>query len=231
MAIAVVGLVLTIFGLYLAFNSRREKRPLYLTNSYEVISKERKVEGLEVTLSGISVPSLTVTRVAFWNAGRETIDRADLVASDPLRIEGTGGAEILGAKLSYMHRPVTDVQIETRTGSVLITLDFLDFQDGCIVDIYHVSPAAFRVLGTLKGSPYPADSKIENRYKADQAADWFFNMIPQSLRNLPPIVTTVIVFPFYFPFRLATLPFGLIEMLVRPLSHSRTGLPDKYELK
>jgi len=231
LTIAITGLLLTVFGLYLAFNSRREKRPLYLTNSFEVLSKERKVDGLEVTLSGLSIPSLTITRVALWNAGRETINRTDILAVDPLRIVSSTAAKILGAKLSHVQRHVNDVQIEVRDECVLVTADFLDFKDGCIVDIYHVESTAFKVVGTLKGSPYPADSRAESRYKADLAANWFFKQVPESLIKLHPVLATLLIFPLYVPFRLATIPFAIVEMLMRPLSQSTSGPPDGFKLK
>ena len=223
----------TICGLWadLAFRYKREKRPLYLSTSYEVISSARKIDGLQISLNGVAIPSLHVTRLAFWNSGRETIHGTDLVSGDLLRIEPTLPIEILGAKLSHTHRPATAVTIAVDQKRASLSFEFLDHNDGCVVDIYHAAPATFRVLGTIKGSVAPADARVAGRYKADRAMDYFFENVPKSIRNLSPLVATALILPFYLPIRLISLPFGIAELLLRPLRLESWAPPEGFDLK
>lgn len=231
--IGVIGLVLGLYGLYVTFRFKREKRPLYLTSSYEVISTSHSVDGLQITLQGVVVSSLTVTRMSFWNAGRETMHRSDIAASDPIRIVALRpGITILGAKLAHVCRPVNDVSISATADAVAIEFDFLDRGDGCVVDLYHSSPSGFSVIGTLKGAPPPTDARRAKRYKVDLAADWFFDRIATPLtEGMPAPIAFLLTFPLYLPFRLLSMPFGLLEMFFRPFRAESAEPPKGLQLK
>ena len=232
-AIGVVGIVLGLYGLYIAFRSKREKRPLYLSNSYEVVSGTHAVEGMQITVHGTVVSSLTVTRISFWNAGRETMHRADIVAADPIRISPLNpDTTILGAKLAHVCRPVNDIQIAPAAHAVGITFDFLDHSDGCIVDLYHSLPSAFCVTGTLKGAPPAADARKAKRYRVDLAADWFFDRIASPLtKALPSTFAFMATSALYLPFRLLSMPFGFLEMFFRPFRPESAEPPKGLDLK
>src|SRR3990167_2419551 len=83
--LATIGVILAIV-FYL--RSKREKRPTYQVYNRTLI------EGVHTELSDLKVlyknepqKRVTVTKLAFWNAGRETINRVDIVDTDILRIE------------------------------------------------------------------------------------------------------------------------------------------------
>lgn len=231
--VGVVGLVLGLYGLYAAFKSKREKRPLYLTDFYEVVSRDHAVDGLQITVHGIAVTSLTVTRVSYWNAGRETMHRSDIVATDPIRVSSQDlGAKILGAKIVGVCRTVNDLQITPSADSVAITFDFLDQGDGCTIDVYHSVPSAFCVMGTVRGSPPAADARRAKRYKVDLVADWFFDRVGKPImRAVPQPFDFLVLVPLYIPLRILTLPFGILEMFIRPFREESADLPKALDLK
>lgn len=229
--VGVVGVLLGLLGLYLAYKSKREKTPLFVTNSYEVVSRDHAVDGLEVSIHGIAVPSLTVTRISFWNAGRETMHRADLVALDPVRVlPANPEVKILGAKIVAVCRSVNDIQIATSEQSVALTFDFLDKGDGCTIDIYHALPSEFSVSGTMKGAPPARDARRARRYKVDLLVDWFFAHVARPItRAVPEPFDFLAIVPLYLPFRSLTLPFGIVEMFIRPFRQEIADIPKALE--
>ncbi len=80
--------------------SQKRRRPSYAINHNNVF---RDIQGVETKLNvdydGQSISTLSVTRVMFWNAGNETIDRRDLAPGDALRIELEDRDNLLDARL------------------------------------------------------------------------------------------------------------------------------------
>ena len=94
-------------------------------------------------------PSLT--KLAFWNSGTETINKIDIVNSDPLRIDGTELNTIVGAKISFTRRNVSNIEVSLIENTVQLSFDYLDKNDGAIIDIYHTESTKLNVSGTIKG--------------------------------------------------------------------------------
>src|SRR5258707_7193875 len=85
--VAIVGVVGTISGIVLAVLFYKLSRPrrllAYATRTFRVVPQGRiKLQGLQTTYYGYPVESLSVTRLAVWNAGNESIRRGDIPASD-----------------------------------------------------------------------------------------------------------------------------------------------------
>ncbi len=113
-------------------------------------------EEVEVRFHDTVVPQITSTKIWIWNAGVLTIRGADIVASDPLRVEFDDGTSVLKASILKQSRPVLGTQVgrapdESR---VLITFDFLDRSDGLLLEVLHSGAVGnFRLVGTLRGIP------------------------------------------------------------------------------
>lgn len=155
-ALNVVSLALGIAGvlssIYFYIRSKREKRPVFHTKTFQLVKdKVSGVPGLAITFEGQQVKALSITKLAFWNAGARTIDRTDIVESDPLRVDGTERGQILGAKVSFTRRSATNLQAQLISNSVRISFDFLDRNDGGIIYIYHAEPLKIEVSGIIRG--------------------------------------------------------------------------------
>lgn len=102
-ALNIVSLALGIAGvlssIYFYIRSKREKRPVFHTKKFQLVKdKVSDVQGLAIMFEGQQVKTLSITKLAFWNAGARTIDRADIVESDPLRVDGTEGGKFSASR-------------------------------------------------------------------------------------------------------------------------------------
>src|SRR4051794_3484043 len=101
--VGVAGLLVTSWGFFVTIRGIRVRKPRYgiSTNVLLEGAKDRFPE-LKVKHVGAGnelQDNLSVALVAFWNAGRETIRKADLAEKDPLRIQGLGKGVILGCSV------------------------------------------------------------------------------------------------------------------------------------
>lgn len=149
----ILALVSFLASIYFYIKSKRDKVPVYLAKTFPLIKDNiASIDGLGIFYNGTPIKSLYLTRIAFWNSGRETINRADITGNDPARITSETNNRVLGAKLSYSRRPANDGSIEKHGEDLYISFDFLDQDDGLIVDVYHTSDSKLKVSGTIKGS-------------------------------------------------------------------------------
>src|SRR5438093_359171 len=98
--------LLTLFGvpfsIYTYLESRKEKEPRYAMTSTNLVGHlPSRYQSLRILYEGKPISNFTVTKLAFWNSGKETIRDADIPDTDPLRIRSKAGCEILGASLIY----------------------------------------------------------------------------------------------------------------------------------
>lgn len=145
----VIGIALSFLFYY---RVPRKKEPRYARRSIALIKDlKSKVEGLEVRYRGQAVENLVVTRLAFWNAGSQTLDADDIAPADPLRIE-IGNGRVLHAKVIAQSNESNQFRIETQEKEIEIHFDYLDKSEGGAIQILHTSaPENVAFKGTIKG--------------------------------------------------------------------------------
>ncbi len=149
-----------IFGYVTYVRSRRRTKMAYVHLGEHLLgsASDTLPPLIDVLYDGIAIPRLTKTLVIIWNNGENTIASADIVDKDPLRLQvGTDG-EILSVSLLKKSRAVNDVQIayeeSASANEAMLTFDFLDANDGVVVEILHTSTDRKpRISGTLRGLP------------------------------------------------------------------------------
>jgi len=105
-----------------------------------------------------SVESVYVQYLRFTNFGQVPIANSDLAASDPLRIEITGG-KVLDIALASVTRDVCQIslgQVSNSNGKIVanVSFDFLDKLDGGLIQIVTEGESAHvSFKGTVIGMP------------------------------------------------------------------------------
>lgn len=89
--IGIVGIVLAVISILLAVifyrRSRKFKQLGYAVRTWKIIEDySATLPGLSVTYGDQRVQYLSVSKLAFWNRGSETINWSDVATADPLRI-------------------------------------------------------------------------------------------------------------------------------------------------
>src|SRR5947208_2895259 len=96
----VITAVSLVLAVYFYFKSLKLRKPTYVIRSNNIFSGLERVDpAIEVKFPGYGplVKSLTVTKIAFWNAGRETINKQDVVNDREIALCVKDGLVILSA--------------------------------------------------------------------------------------------------------------------------------------
>lgn len=155
-----VFLALAILSILISFvfysRSKKEKVPLYNIKHFNLVRGHLKeLKSVKISYGGEDVEDLTLTRLAFWNKGRDTIEQRDIAQADPVRITVPEGYRILEVNIDYIHNPVNSIEIKVsddRTSAIL-NFDYLHTLEGCVLTIYHTAVGSqVKIKGTIKGA-------------------------------------------------------------------------------
>jgi len=112
---------------------------------------------VSVQYRGSDIPRLTRSVVVLWNDGEKTISGADIVKEDPIRIDTGDDSSIVACTLLKAARPVLQASCQQSTQdsrTVVVSFDFLDPNDGLVVELLHTGRERYPVVrGTVRGIP------------------------------------------------------------------------------
>jgi hypothetical protein len=158
--IAIVGTLVGVIGLYLTLKGWKRKKPTYLLHSNNIFSGlEHTIPDVEVKFAGYGQPinALTVTKIAFWNNGTETLKKQDVVKDDPITIQGKAGIVFLSASIMESVSSLNRVacKVNQDRSLVTITFEYLDHNQGANIQVFHTgtSNADIMLGGTIMGAP------------------------------------------------------------------------------
>lgn len=162
--INLVSIALGFAGVLLAVYFYRRSKPIrqlsFACRTFRIISdKCQRVPGLGVAYLGKGIPSLSVTKLAVWNAGTEALRAQDIPSSDPLVIGVRGSkAQLLKVAVAEITNTANaaSVQISAHNGRELATLTFeyLNPGDGLLIDVVHTGTGTddIELRGSLVGA-------------------------------------------------------------------------------
>ncbi len=223
--VGLTGLIIGVTGLILYRNSKIGAKPTCQTRGLGLIGKDEQELPSEVVISfkGKNVPRLTLTRIYFWNDGKETILGNQIVEDDPLRCDFDSADEILKAHVASVTRKVNKFAVSIPDDAkhrAVISFDYLDPKDGARIDLLHTSTRRNpTVAGTFRRIP-------KGISQATPSANW----PPRKLKRLlggPKAVFSGMFIAGYLVFIAGLLPdtwlsdvLGLLEaggLVKRPL--------------
>ena len=109
--------------------------------------------GLEIIYDGRPISSFSSSKIFFWNRGTEAIRREDIAPTAPLTISVRAPERALSYKVLYCSSQHSNIYMEPRDESFLVTFDFLNAGDGCILEILHTGwIGSVSVSGIVIGS-------------------------------------------------------------------------------
>jgi hypothetical protein len=150
--LAVLGLVFTI---YFYFKSKKSKLPIYVVRTINLVKEKiQKIDSVQILYSGEKVSNLSISKIAFWNDGKETINSTDVAINNPIKIYITEGYEILDAEILFQKNNSNDFKIVVNENnkSISIAFDFFDFEEGIVLQVFHTgnSNEDISITGTVK---------------------------------------------------------------------------------
>ncbi|NPE29441.1 hypothetical protein HNV12_16075 [Methanococcoides sp. SA1] len=156
----IIGTSIGIIGIAIAIRSKKEKKPCYSTRSFNLVNNLiSKVESLKIIYSDKEIKNVTISKLIFWNKGRETIEGSEITTIEPLFIKPKGSIQILDAKIIYSKESANGFslkKIEGKQGFQLI-FDYVDKGEGIIVQIIHTGTSGkdIEIVGKIKGAGKP----------------------------------------------------------------------------
>lgn len=165
-AIGVLGLVVGVFGIfvglgagyYFYIKARERVIPRYLLNYGPLLGQTsdaaRRVSFL---FDGEKIENLNRCLLVLWNKGSRTLLRSAVVESDRIRIVFPEKATALGAGVVKSTRAAIALggSIDEDGRSVVVDFDFLDKDDGGVIEILYQGDPGCRpvVTGSIRGVP------------------------------------------------------------------------------
>ncbi len=171
---------------------RKIKKPTYYVKSNNLFTDfSSKITKLKMLYGDTPIERLTASKVAFWNDGTETINKEDIVGSEPLRIEAVGSCDIVDASIIKEIDSVNKFRVEiVNKKEVKILFDFLDKGQGGAIQIMHTGKESsdIKVDGFVKGAGKPRPSYT--RSKVLNVIDKIFPPVKQAQPTKPPPAKT-----------------------------------------
>lgn len=165
-----LGVIISYIISYIFFiKSYKDKQPRYSINSNNLITNfERKVDKLQIFYDDQEIKNLTISNVLFWNAGRETINRDDIVQSEPIRIHLKDSKEILDKNIAAITDSTNqfNVSLSKDRKNLILDFEYLDKNDGAAIQIFHTGNSSddIEILGKIKGSTIKPNSSKKNDF-------------------------------------------------------------------
>lgn len=117
---------------------------------------------LEISYGGQPIQNIARTRICIWNSGNEVIERNNFVAAAPLCIvphldENDSDKDtdvlLLDCRVEKASRKESNCSAEISADNkhVLLGFDYLEPDEGYVVDIVHSKRASFNLSGAIKG--------------------------------------------------------------------------------
>jgi len=150
LAIGLISLVLTILGIIIAYyffkKSFRIKDIKYGIESIHLVKSSDEIENdITILFKNKPIKHLTISRVAIWNAGKETIRKSDIPKDRPFVIKAEEGYEFLKARIHKTINNSNNFNISFSKKTININFDFIDFQEGCTIEVYHTGKSSWSI--------------------------------------------------------------------------------------
>lgn len=163
----VIGILVSTF---FYFKSKKNKDLRYILKTYNLIKDHSsKFSNLSIKYNGADVKNFTVTKVIFWNNGKETIDGKEITVKEPLKLKIRENHRILDANVIQSNNPASQVTIsEIKDDYLTIQFDYLDYLNGAGINIIHDGEASdiIEFIGKIKGLRRIKQVSIPNAPKA-----------------------------------------------------------------
>jgi hypothetical protein len=178
----VIAAILACVGLYFGWHGWKRKWLVYHLRGNNIFrGLQHTVPDVEVKFAGYgpTIAALTVSKITFWNAGNETINKSDIVKDDQLRVQVFGDALIMSVRVVGCTSTLNEIEctVTRERTSATITFNYLDHNQGAVIQVFHTGPVTHSVQlrGTIKGVGSISAPRSHNRSPSDYTPTpkWF----------------------------------------------------------
>ena len=151
--IVAAGYIVGFIGTFATIRSIKNKKPLWAIKTANLIkAKHMPFDKLMITYGGKKYENLSISRILFWNDGRESISGTDVSKENPLKIISSSDAiEILECSILICNGEQVKIDKDYE-----ISFSFLNNGKGAVIQVLHtgVSSRDIKVIGDIRnGKP------------------------------------------------------------------------------
>ncbi|MEN0095915.1 MAG: hypothetical protein AAGB30_11070 [Pedobacter sp.] len=205
--IGLAGFILT-FVFY--FKSKKNKAPVYMENTRNLIgTRQSTTKDIEIKFKSKPIKFLNLTTISFWNMGNLPLLKSDIASADPIKIILSENSEIFDFFVDYKDEVNGITLALTASNTLVLTFEYLDFNEGVVFSFYHNSPEGERIKlqGTVIATKIKSYREVYN--KIDNSMDWLTNPV-QYLLDHRFIILKFIGGLLILPTLLILLPIAII---------------------
>lgn len=150
--LSVCTVLSVIYAIYAGVKGKEKKEISYIVNTYEIVhAGKNMIPEVQISYCGQTIDDLAVTRFAIWNSGNRLLNSNDIVDTKPLSITSNDdGSDILDASIIKRSEESNKFTIDKKSAHCAeLQFDYIDKQEGIIVQILHTGSAKNISLSTL----------------------------------------------------------------------------------
>lgn len=170
----IIGITGIVLGLYFYYKRKKIKQPLFQKKTTEILPIETlSIDKLGFTYNNKSVEKLSITKLAFWNEGKESILKSDFIKKAPFIIATHKDIELYDFSIEVLNSN-NNIVITEKKNNLFIDFDFLDQFDGFILTVFHNGDDSKNIMpfGSFIGA-----KEIEEGAPNQKPFDWFMNFL------------------------------------------------------
>lgn len=144
--LAILGIV---FSIYFYVKSQKKREPTYISRTVNLVRENiQKIDRINILYDGKAVDNLSITKIALWNNGKETIDCGDVAKKNPLRLSIKNDYIFLNAEVIYQKNTSNNFEISISEDHkyIYITFDYFDFEEGIVLQAFHTGNKSSDVM-------------------------------------------------------------------------------------
>lgn len=226
----ITSFIITITSLLLAIifyiKGKKVKLLYYAIRSQNIVRDLiSRIDSLDMLYANERIENLTATKIAFWNAGNDTINSNDIASVRPLTINVKEGYKILDAKtLNYNPVNQFSIKLSDDKSQINISFEYLAKNEGAVIQLLHTgkSEQDIEIQGIIKDY-----SKTPMRINDTHTIDSEYKIILGICFSLPVLVIVIAVADgsFFFIGNIIVAAFLLILFWGLGLLILRDSLP------
>lgn len=214
--IAIISIVSSVF---FYIKSKKNKKPTYILRTVNLIrEKIQKIDRVNVLFDGNTVKNLSITKIAFWNDGKDTIDKADVSKKNPIRLTIKDDYIFLETEIIYQKNLSNDFKVSISDDHKYIDIDFdyFDFEEGIVLQVFHTGNKStdISIIGQIK-SVKRIQRKDNTHSFLPSFIVVFFRKISISSRKIKNIVDwTILIIGLFSILMSIYLSFSKTELIM-----------------
>lgn len=150
--LAILGVIFTV---YFYIKSKKIRKPIYMLRTVNLVRENiQKIVKINILYNGKAINNLSITKIALWNGGKETIDNNDVARKNPLRLSIKNDCMFLDAEIIYQKNTSNgfNISISDDHKYIDITFDYFDFEEGIVLQVFHTGNKSddITLIGQIK---------------------------------------------------------------------------------